>query len=89
MKPHLELGYSKIKTVVVMEIMLRVENKKNNIKKEYAKKYLLKYIKELKVHFDMNDNEIKDIMREVYYSKTKLYFLIRKIKKYFKEKQWK
>ncbi len=42
--------------------------KKINFKKEYAKKYLLKYIKELKVHFDLSDVEIRDIIKGAYYS---------------------
>lgn len=60
---------------------------KNNIKKEYAKRYLLKYIKELKVHFDLSDDEIKEILIQVYYSKSSLYLAIKNISKYFKEKR--
>lgn len=60
---------------------------KNNIKKEYAKRYLLKYIKELKVHFDLSDDEIKEILIQVYYLKSSLYLAIKNISKYFKEKR--
>ena len=66
--------------------METLKEEKYNIKKEYAKRYLLKYIKELKVHFDLNDNEIKEILRSVYYLKTPLYKAIKKLNKIFKEK---
>ena len=39
-----------------------VKNEKINIKKESAKKYLLKYIKELEIHFDLSEDETKDII---------------------------
>ncbi len=63
-----------------------IENKKINIKKEYAKKYLLKYIKELKVHFDLSENEIKDIMKEAYLKRNSFYLFFKRIENYFKEK---
>ncbi len=66
--------------------METIKKEKYNIKKEYAKRYLLKYIKELKVHFDLDNDEIKEILRHIYYLKTPLYKAIKKINKLFKEK---
>lgn len=63
------------------------KKEKNNTKIEYAKKYLLKYIKELKVHFNLNDNEIKAALFDIYYTKTALYLALKKIKRCFKEKR--
>ena len=60
-----------------------VDCEKVNIKKEYAKKYLLKYIKELKVHFDLNECEIKDIILHTYYSNSNIYKFIKKIRRLF------
>lgn len=56
------------------------KKEKNNTKIEYAKKYLLKYIKELKVHFNLNDNEVKKALFDIYYKKTVFYNLLKKIK---------
>lgn len=64
-----------------------LKNKKINIKKEYAKRYLLKYIKELKVHFDLTEKEVKDIIRDAYCSKSALYLFFVSLAKYFKEKR--
>lgn len=69
-----------------MKIDWRTNNKNINTKKEHAKRYLLKYIKELEVHFDMTENEIKDIIREVYYLKTPLYRLMKNMKKILRKK---
>ena len=69
-----------------MKIEWRKNNKKINTKKEHAKRYLLKYIKELEVHFDMTENETKDIIREVYYSKTPLYHFVKNVKKILRKK---
>ena len=70
-----------------MKFQLPKIKKKIDTKKEHAKRYLLKYIKELKVHFDLSENQIKDIMKDIYYSKTFLYKMSRKIQKYIKEKR--
>ncbi len=69
------ISYCKMKKTVRCE--------KNNINKEYAKKYLLKYIKELKVHFDLNEDEIKDILLQSYYANSNIYHVIKKIRKIF------
>ncbi len=60
-----------------------VKNEQINIKKESAKKYLLKYIKELEIHFDLNEEEIKDIILQTFYSKCGLYKAVKKIRKLF------
>lgn len=60
-----------------------VKNEKINIKKESAKKYLLKYIKELELHFDLNEEEMKDIILQTLYSKCTLYKAVKKIRKLF------
>ncbi len=66
---------------------MTTDNKELDPKKEHAKRYLLKYIKELKVHFDLSDDKIKEIMRDVYYSQTYLYKIAKKFNKYFKDKK--
>ena len=58
--------------------------KKINFKKEYAKKYLLKYIKELKVHFDLSDNEIRDIIKQAYYSNSLYNVFVNRLMELFK-----
>ena len=63
------------------------KKEKNNTKKEYAKRYLLKYIKELKVHFDLSENHIKSILKDIYYSKTVFYHIFKRVKKFFRKKQ--
>lgn len=60
------------------------EEKNINPKKEYAKKYLLKYIKDLKVHFDLEDAEVRDIIKHAYCKNSLCCFLIEKIGKFFK-----
>ena len=69
-----------------MKINWPAKEKTLNIKKEHAKRYLLKYMRELKLHFDMTENEIKDIMKEVYYSKTALYRIIKNARKFLRNK---
>ncbi len=62
---------------------MRTQEKKVNLKKEYAKKYLLKYINELKVHFNLDEDEIKEILRTLYYVKSIPYHIIKRIKRIF------
>ena len=69
-----------------MKIKWPAGEKKININKEHAKKYLMKYIKELQLHFDMTEKEIKDIIMEVYYTKTSLYRMMKKMKKILRKK---
>lgn len=69
-----------------MKIKWPVSEKKVNINKEHAKRYLMKYIKELQLHFGMTENEIKDIMLDVYYTKTSLYHMMKKMKKILRKK---
>ncbi len=60
-------------------MILTEYSEKNNTKKEYAKRYLIKYIKELKVHFDLDDDCIKDIIKQIHYSKNPFYLGYKKI----------
>lgn len=64
--------------------MKTIAGKKINLKKEYAKKYLLKYINELRVHFNLEDDEIKEVLRTVYYVKSAPYQIIKRIRKMFR-----
>ena len=59
--------------------------KQENRKIEQAKRYLLKYLKELQLHFNLSEDEIKQIMLDIYYSKTHLYHIIRKAKKFLRK----
>ena len=49
-------------------------------------KYLAKYLSELKLHFDLNDTEIRDIIKDTYISKTSFYKLIKKLERFFQKK---
>lgn len=61
------------------------EMQKTDINKEHAKRYLLKYIKELKIHFNLDEREIKDVLISLCYSKSRIYQLYKKIRKMLKK----
>ncbi len=60
--------------------------KRINPNKDNARKYLVRYLSELKFHFDLNDKEIKDIIRDTYISKTKFYKFSKQLGRLFKKK---
>lgn len=54
-------------------------------KKDNAKKYLLKYIKELKVHFNLNDKEVNEVLLSTYYTKSSLYHIIKQLNDFLRK----
>lgn len=59
----------------------------NKEKKDNAKRYLLKYIKELKVHFDLNDKEVNEVLLSTYYTKSSLYHIIKQLNNFLRKKR--